>query len=298
MAGSVGHARTGPIRWTRVTRFYSITLLVTAAFVAAFRVRGGVWQSPFGTLVMNLCMLIPGTVACLLLRVVFGERLAPALGWRRPGWRWLFVAWGLAALVMVLSLALALALPGVRYSPELEGLATFGATPADVAALRTRVAGVPGGAFVALLAQGLLLGPTLSLVGGLGEELGWRGFLHRELEPLDFWQRSLLTGLLWGIWHLPAVLLGYGYPRHPFLGSALLLGLTQILAPIYGRLRERSGSVFVPAVFHGTSSATSVVAVAFVAGGSELATGFTGLAGLAASALVGGLFLFATRTPR
>lgn len=244
---------------------------------------------------MNLCMLIPGAVGCLLVRFVFGEAVAPTLGLRRPAFRWLFVAWGLAALVMVLSLVLALGLPDVHYSPELEGLATFGATSADVAALRARIAGVPGGAFVALLAQGLLLGPTLSLIGGLGEELGWRGFLYRELETLDRWRRSLLTGLLWGIWHLPAVLLGYGYPHHPLLGCALLLGLTQILAPIYERLRERSGSVFSPAVFHGTSSATSVVAVAFVGGGSELATGFTGLAGLAASALVGGVFLLATR---
>jgi len=247
---------------------------------------------------MNVCMLIPGAVACVLVRFVFGEAVAPAVGLRRPAWRWLFVAWGLAALVMLLSLALALGLPGVHYSPELEGLATFGATPEDVAVLRARVASVPGGAFVALLVQGLLLGPTLSLIGGLGEELGWRGFLYRELEPLDFWPRTAVTGLLWGIWHLPAVLLGYGYPHHPLLGCALLLGLTQILAPIYGRLRERSGSVFVPAVFHGTSSATSVVAVAFVGGGSELATGFTGLSGLAASALAGGVFLLATRAPR
>jgi membrane protease YdiL (CAAX protease family) len=243
-------------------------------------------------------MLIPGAVAWILVRFVFGAPVAPALGVRRPAWRWLSIAWALAALVMVLSLALALGLPGVHYSPELEGLATLGIAPADVAALRARVTGVPGGAFVALLTQGLLLGPTLSLIGGLGEELGWRGYLFRELEPLDDWRRSALTGLLWGIWHLPAVLLGYGYPHHPLLGSVLLLGLTQILAPIYGRLRERSGSVFVPAVFHGTSSATSVVAVAFVGGGSELTTGFTGLTGLAASALVGGVFLFATRQPR
>jgi hypothetical protein len=51
-------------------------------------------------------------------------------------------------------------------------------------------------------------------------------------------------------------------------------------------LRERSRSVFVPAVFHGTCSATSAVAIAFVSSGNELITGFTGLAGVVAVASV------------
>ena len=45
---------------------------------------------------------------------------------------------------------------------------------------------------------GLALGPTLNAVGALGEEIGWRGFLYKELAPLGFWRCSLVTGgLTW-----------------------------------------------------------------------------------------------------
>lgn len=103
---------------------------------------------------------------------------------------------------------------------------------------------------------------------------------------------------MWGGWHLPVVLQGYAYPAHPWLGSVLLLALTQALAPIYARLRERSDSVLVPAVFHGTCGGTGAVAAAFVRGGDELTIGFTGLVGVLASALVAVTFLALTARRR
>jgi membrane protease YdiL (CAAX protease family) len=69
-----------------------------------------------------------------------------------------------------------------------------------------------------LLAQALIVGPTLSAIAGLGEEAGWRGLLHRELSGLGFWRESWLVGLLWGAWHLPLVFEGYGFPNHPAAG--------------------------------------------------------------------------------
>ena len=54
-------------------------------------------------------------------------------------------------------------------------------------------------AFLPLFAQRFFLG------GGLGEELGWRGFaLPRLLERHSPLVASLLLGLCWGLWHAPA----------------------------------------------------------------------------------------------
>ena len=55
----------------------------------------------------------------------------------------------------------------------------------------------------------------------LGEELGWRGFLLPRLAarqgPL---RASLVVGLLWGLWHLPAFWLpGTGKVGSPAMGS-------------------------------------------------------------------------------
>jgi membrane protease YdiL (CAAX protease family) len=278
-----------------VALFYGLTLALTTVVTVAWSAAGRGFQGSQATLVLNLCMLLPGGVALTMQRWVFREPIAAPFALRRPSWRWLLLAWLGAAAIMLLALAVALLVPGHHFSLQLPGLAAIGMTPDEISKARAVLPASAFAAIAALLVQGLLLGPTLCLLGGLGEELAWRGFLHAELAPLGFWRRSSLIGALWGVWHLPAVFQGYAYPHHPWLGSLLLLALTQSLAPIYSRLRDGSGSIFVPGVFHGTCGAASVVALAFVDGGSELTRGFTGLAGLMAVLAVGALLATGVR---
>lgn len=56
----------------------------------------------------------------------------------------------------------------------------------------------------------LMLG-TIGLVGSaaraLGEEIGWRGFLIWEMRKvMPFWLVGILSGLIWAVWHWPAIL--------------------------------------------------------------------------------------------
>lgn len=47
----------------------------------------------------------------------------------------------------------------------------------------------------------------------LGEEYGWRGFLlPRLMNKLNLFYSSIILGLIWGFWHLPAYLIGKGVP--------------------------------------------------------------------------------------
>ena len=48
---------------------------------------------------------------------------------------------------------------------------------------------------------------TVNGLFGFGEEYGWRGWLADELRPLGPVVANLVTGVLWGLWHTPLILL-------------------------------------------------------------------------------------------
>lgn len=55
--------------------------------------------------------------------------------------------------------------------------------------------------------------PVILLIA-LGEEYGWRGFLlPRLMKRFSVFHASILLGLLWGLWHFPAYLIGTGVPQ-------------------------------------------------------------------------------------
>ncbi len=83
-----------------------------------------------------------------------------------------------------------------------------------VVALATKIAdGTPGALdlspWTVALPALLLAGHLLKDGGALGEELGWRGYaLPRLLEISTPRTASVVLGLVWAVWHLPAFFIG------------------------------------------------------------------------------------------
>jgi uncharacterized protein len=106
----------------------------------------------------------------------------------------------------LLPLAYALIAYGVVWSA---GLGGFG-NPAFVNTLGKTLGFPEMPAWVAVSAMFLLVATTgmvRSVANGLGEEIGWRGFLAPALvKHLGFTQGALLTGAIWGLWHMPILL--------------------------------------------------------------------------------------------
>ena len=86
-----------------------------------------------------------------------------------------------------------------------------------------------------------------------GEEFGWRGYLQVRL----FADRPLLaaiaTGLIWGIWHYPMILMGYLFSGNP-LGLWLYPVNMVFTSIVYGWLRLRSGSIWSASLAHATGN--------------------------------------------
>jgi membrane protease YdiL (CAAX protease family) len=191
--------------------------------------------------------------------------------------------------VALITLGVTLLLPGVEYSPQMEGMFERFAsllTPAQAQNLREQIAAMPVGIFWLALLQGLIAGISINAVAGFGEELGWRGFLQKELAFLGFWRSSVLIGFIWGLWHAPLILQGHNYPQHRITGVLMMTVWCMLLAPIFSYVRVKARSVIAAAIIHGTLNATYGLAIVLIRGGSDLTTGVTGLPGFVVLATV------------
>lgn len=102
----------------------------------------------------------------------------------------------------------------------------------------------------------------MAVFSALGEEIGWRGFLFPELKKLCGRTKGVLIGgVIHGIWHFPLMLLiGYEYGTDyigaPVLGLLAFCIFTVTTGIISDHLYEKSKSIWLPAIIHGTTNAT------------------------------------------
>lgn len=94
----------------------------------------------------------------------------------------------------------------------------------------------------------------LGLLAATGEEFAWRGFLQGQLtRQFGILPGIMLLAVIWWAWHLPALLMGYNFPEHPYIGSFILFPLLMVGASLFfGWLTIKSGSFWPAALAHGT----------------------------------------------
>jgi membrane protease YdiL (CAAX protease family) len=229
-------------------------------------------------------MFIPMIVAIFIQKVVLREPLTKPLGLSFRLNRWWLVAWLLPPAVSFATLGVSLTFVSVEYSPQMAGILDRFRSflpPEQIAEIERSMGTVRIHPLWTGLLQGLVAGPTVNAVAGFGEELGWRGFLQKELKGLGFYRSSFLIGLLWGVWHMPIILQGHNYPDHPLPGVFMMIAWCILLSPIFSLVRLRSGSVIAAAVLHGSLNGTAGLALMVIDGGSDILVGVTGLAGFA-----------------
>jgi len=102
----------------------------------------------------------------------------------------------------------------------------------------------------------LLLGGTIEVLPSAllaaGEEIGWRGYMLTRLIDAGVPQPVLVSGLIWGLWHVPLILAGmYAAGPVPLLSAALFMGAVISVSYVFARLRLATGSVWPAIVLHG-----------------------------------------------
>ena len=253
---------------------------------------GGDYKSVWGFLLGIVYMLFP-LISVLLTQLVTGEKLFSGIGLSFKLNRWWWLGWlVIIPLIVLLSLSVSALFTGMSISGDTEMVRqTMGSLEAQGLPLG------PGGVLVITLLSGLVAGMTVNALFAFGEESAWRGFLHRCLEGTGFWKKCLFIGFVWGLWHAPIILMGHNYPEHPVAGVFMMIAFCMLFTPVMVFIREKSGSVIMAAIAHGTLNALAGISIMYLAGYKELVGSITGIAGFIVLAIAD-LLIFLFRNNR
>lgn len=90
-------------------------------------------------------------------------------------------------------------------------------------------------------------------LGSLGEELGWRAYLHKRLDPdLSGLLSSLLVGVLWAFWHVGL------YANGPLYMAYFVVLMVSYSLVMYALLADLEFNLLLAAIFHVVINVTNL----------------------------------------
>ncbi len=220
----------------------AVYLVLTLAFSSVFWVliiRAGTMAVSGGAYVYAL-MWCPGAAA-LVASLVTGRRLSEI------GWRW---NWTWALLGYVIPVGYAAAAYGSSWALGIAGVPN----PGFLASITQRFGGTEAAALTKFLLLQGTAGVFLSCLSGLGEEIGWRGFLVPELaRRMSFSRTALLSGAIWAVWHYPILLFADYNAGTPAWYALTCFTVSVIgIGFVFAYARLKSGSVWPAVILHGS----------------------------------------------
>ncbi len=236
-----------------------------------------------GFILTAFYMFIPLGCTLVLQKVIYKEPL------KNIGFSFKWTPWYFLALIPIalafLTFGISLLMPGVTYSPDMSGMMERFAkmmTEEQMKQGMEALTTIKDYYLLIAVVQAVFFGITVNAVFAFGEEAGWRGFLIDALKDKGFLKISLITGLVWGIWHAPAILQGHNYPDNPVAGVFMMTLWCVLLSPFFTYVVIKTKSAFSAAFMHGVLNASPGITYAYVKGGSDLTVGMTGAAGMIA----------------
>jgi uncharacterized protein len=226
--------------WRRIGVYLGIVVAISAVFNALI-IRSGTLGVAMGMYTTSL-MWAPGVAALLTCRLT-GLPLSE-LGWRWPAWRELRFAWLLPIGYATVTYAV-IWISGGGGFPDPKRAGELAKTMDLVGYPTPLVLAV----FVLTIGS---IGMIRGMTGGLGEEIGWRGFLVPQLaKVMGFRAVVFVSGSIWLLYHVP-VLIFADYNS----GTPWWFGLSCFAFAVYGisavmaAQRLRSGSLWPAAIMH------------------------------------------------
>jgi membrane protease YdiL (CAAX protease family) len=243
--------------------FFGLVIIFEAAVLATLIATG----NPLWIYALMWSVAISSIVARLVLREGFSD-VSFRWGGRATWWYIGFAFW--------FPLVVALVAWGITW---LTGLAEFVPQATGLTASL-----VDGSSPLATFVVSVLLSATVgALVGAFtaaGEEIGWRGYMITRMIDAGVPRPLLVSGVVWGLWHLPLIFAGIIYADHPYvlLGAVVFVVSATSMNYVLSWVRLQTGSIWPPTLLHAAyNSITQSAFMAATVGGAVWIGGEVGI---------------------
>lgn len=248
----------------RIVLFLALTLGVTY-FVEFFVIMPMVGstdmeQAAAAQSMISGIMFLPA-VAALLTRVLTGDKLTlknMMLAVRvKQNLRYFGLVWFGFGLLILLGAALYFLFFREQFDPDMGYARVLFETQAQAAGqkMQMSVQEIRNAVLFQILLT-FVLSPFANLLSCFGEEWGFRGYLlPKLLKTYRVVPAILASGIFWGLWYLPLVVMGYdygiGYPGFPVAGILLMCLYCTAVGTALSYVTIRTGSCIPAIMGHG-----------------------------------------------
>jgi uncharacterized protein len=198
----------------------------------------------------------------------FGRRVLPLRG--RRTWKYLALAPIFPTVIGLIAYAIAWT----------TGLARFDPQPLGLVAPLVGDSASPLTIFVVTLALAATIGTIFVAPSAAGEEIGWRGYMLTRLIDAGVPRPILVSGVIWGSWHIPLILAGmYVAGSSPVVTAVLFMVAATSFCFVIARMRLETGSIWPAIALHAAwnSIIQSAFGAATTGAGAALWVGEAGI---------------------
>ncbi len=106
-----------------------------------------------------------------------------------------------------------------------------------------------------LMPIALIISSVTYSFAGLGEEIGWRGYMYPLLEKMMGESKAVIVGgIIWGVWHYPLLYMGHNfgtdYLGAPWLGFLVFTIYCIAVGQIFYFIKKKTKSVWIAGFMH------------------------------------------------
>ncbi len=248
-------------------------MVFVITYIYEFAVLYPQWKQikSIGALNTAVVMLFPALCA-LITRLASGEGFSGSMidpHFKKGKIRYYVGAWFFPPLFAILGTIIYFLIFRSEFSANLDyyiGILNKQGTEVNVSVIRTAVIGS--------VFSGLIFAPILNVVTCFGEEWGWRGYLlPKMIKIFGTMPAVFITGVIWGLWHLPLTMMGHnygvGYPGFPVTGIITMCIFCVIIGISFAYITIRTGSVWPAVIAHGSLNGFASIGIYFTKDGGN-----------------------------